>query len=75
VAAEGRLLQMMLFPDGKKAIFDSKRGIAELYDLARDPKENDNLAEGGNSPELSLLRAFFERHKNPAYERLPPFRP
>lgn len=75
VAAEGRLLQMMVFPDGKKAIFDSKRGLSELYDLTRDPKERDNLAEDDHSAELLLLRAYFDRHRNPVYDGLPPYRP
>lgn len=75
VAAEGRLLQMMLFPNRKKAIYDTKRGISELYDLARDPTESDNLAEDGSAHELVLLRAFFDAHKNPAYAGLPPYRP
>jgi arylsulfatase A-like enzyme len=75
IAAEGRLLQMVLFPDGKKAIFDSRRGIAELYDLKRDPTEANNLAENGNGPELSLLRAFFDLHKHPSYGRHAPYRP
>lgn len=75
VAAETRLIQMMVFPNGKKAIFDIRRGTYELYDLLEDPREKQNLAEDGSSDELRLLRAFFRQHQNPIYKRHAPYRP
>jgi arylsulfatase A-like enzyme len=74
IAAEGRLIQTMIFPDGKKAIYDQRRGTHELYDLAKDPKELENLAEDGSNEHSRLLRAFFQKHQHPIYPDRAPYR-
>ncbi len=76
IAAETRLKQAMITPDGMKVIVDTRRNTIELYDLTVDPGEQTNLAD--DHPErlaepLSRLRRFFEVHrlKKPGYE--PPY--
>lgn len=60
---ERRSHKAMLFPDGLKVM---KRGNAhELYDVIRDPEENDNLWEqmGEESARrLALLQAYVQTH-------------
>jgi arylsulfatase A-like enzyme len=72
VAESSRGLQAMVFPDGIKIILDRYKGTVEVYDLARDPRELDNLAdEGGTVVEqhIDVARAYFRvhEHRRPGY--------
>ena len=60
----GRRIQGLVFPDGYKAIIDLHRGLEELYDLNRDPRELRNIVDDDPSAEvrLALVRRFFEVH-------------
>jgi arylsulfatase A-like enzyme len=75
VASEGRLKQAMIFPDGIKVIYDTRKRTSEVYDLTRDPGEQDDLSddEAIASEPVARLRAFFEAHtlKRDGYE--PPY--
>jgi arylsulfatase A-like enzyme len=77
IAAEVRLMHMLIDPDGYKSIIDDRTHIGEVYDLHRDPGEHRNLNDGGAAPaaRLALLDAFFSAHRNqrPGYKL--PFRP
>ncbi|UQA60251.1 sulfatase [Polyangium aurulentum] len=76
IAAEGRLKQAIVFPDGVKVIRDQRKRTLEIYDLGRDPGEIDNLAlrSGEEASRVRLLRRFFGAHalRRPGYE--PPYR-
>jgi arylsulfatase A-like enzyme len=64
VAAEARLKQAMIFPNGMKIIYDTRTGSAELYDLRRDPDERHDLSgdSGKLRESLEELRSFFAIH-------------
>lgn len=58
--------QAMVFRDGLKIIRDNEHNLVELYDLNRDPKEDDSLAD--EKPELTASRlgtlaAFISAHQ------------
>jgi hypothetical protein len=72
VAESSRGLQSLTFPDGLKVILDRYQGTVEVYDLGRDPKELDNLADEGGpmvDQNVELTRAFFRahEHRRPGY--------
>jgi hypothetical protein len=73
----GRWQQAMIFPDRMKVIRDRRKGTFELYDLASDPKELDNLFDRAGVAEerADRLSAFFYVHtlRRPGYRV--PFRP
>jgi len=63
LAAEIGPMRAMLLPDGFKVIDDRRRGTEEIYDLARDPHETDNLRDRlghVNDARLDVLRTFFQ---------------
>ncbi len=62
---EGRLRRAMYTTDGLKVIEDSRRKTVEVYDLARDPGELDNLFDrdpARSEAAVAALRAFFAVH-------------
>jgi membrane-anchored protein YejM (alkaline phosphatase superfamily) len=66
IAAEGRLKQALVFPDGTKVIADERRKTLELYDLNRDPLELDNRVDEvdvATEPHVLAFRAFFDAHR------------
>jgi hypothetical protein len=73
--AEARLMQAYVTPNGLKLIFDPRRDRIELYDLARDPGELENLADREEllEPLLAELMQLREVHRlrREGYE--PPF--
>jgi Sulfatase len=76
--AECRLERSLLLPDGLKVIEDERRKVVEVYDLAADPGETQNLfdlAPARADPALATLRAFFQANtlRRPGYET--PFKP
>jgi hypothetical protein len=78
IIAEGRLRRALTLPDGRKVIEDPRRKVVEVYDLAADPGETQNLFEldpARADPAFAALRAFFAVHevKKEGYER--PFEP
>lgn len=77
IAAEVRLMHMLIDHDGYKSIIDDRTHIGEVYDLGQDPGEHRNLNDGSAPPaaRLALLDAFFSAHRNqrPGYKL--PFRP
>jgi arylsulfatase A-like enzyme len=63
--AETGLKQSMLFDDGYKVIRDLRRQTLELYNLAEDPGELNNLSDGidpDQDEHVLLLRSFFQVH-------------
>jgi arylsulfatase A-like enzyme len=77
--AEGRLRQA-LYQGDLKVIEDSRRKVVEVYDLAKDPNELDNLFDrdkARSEPALAALRAFFAVNalssRRPGYT--PPYKP
>ncbi len=75
VLAENRLQQAMFFPDGKKLIYDTRSHAAELYDLAVDPYELEDLSDDEEllQGRLDTLEAFFEVHRYDRDGYKPPF--
>jgi hypothetical protein len=64
-ADSGRRIQALIFPDGVKVIRDLTHRTTEVYDLARDPGELDNVLDGTSIPAeryVGALEAFFEAH-------------
>lgn len=58
--------QAMVFRDGLKVIRDTDHSLVELYDLNRDPKEDDSLADekpGLTARRLGTLAAFVNAHQ------------
>jgi arylsulfatase A-like enzyme len=73
--AEGRLRRALTTPDGLKVIRDLRREVVEVYDLARDPGELEDLAgDARGDRALARLDAFFAAHEargggyRPAYK-------
>jgi hypothetical protein len=66
ILAEGRLKQAMVLPNGLKLIRNQRENTFEIYDLAKDPKELDNLYDkmGNRGPlEMQKLVQFFQTHQ------------
>jgi arylsulfatase A-like enzyme len=77
IVAEARLKRAMVFPDGVKIIHDTRMRTVQLYDLRKDPKEEDNLFDGDSDDarrRLGLLKRLFDAHAldRPGYR--PPYR-
>jgi arylsulfatase A-like enzyme len=73
IAAEARLKQSMILPDGFKVIYDTQTHVVEIYDIAHDPKEEYNLYREGDpvsAQRLGVLTAFFEAQtlRRPGYK-------
>ncbi len=72
IVAEARLKRAMVLSNGLKIVQDSRKLGVELYDLARDAKEEhnvfDDVPDGRKS--LGVLGAFFDEHtlRRPGYE-------
>ncbi len=67
IAAERSGTRTMVFGD-RKVIVDREHGRAEIYDLAADPEEANNLADsmGNEGDDLAeLVRLFFDTHSIP----------
>lgn len=65
IVAETRLKQAMLFGDGYKVIRDLRRDTLELYDLAADPGELNNLSDNIDpdaEEHVLIMRSFFQVH-------------
>jgi arylsulfatase A-like enzyme len=65
IVAETGLKQAMLFDDGYKVIRDLRRKTLELYNLAEDPGELNNLSDAVDPDQdehVLLLRSFFQVH-------------
>jgi arylsulfatase A-like enzyme len=75
IAAETRLRQTLVFPEGIKAIKDQLSGAREVYDLNTDPLELRNIVDHTDRKYQDMLDVFFAVHKNPMYERTAPYRP
>ena len=73
IVAEARLKRAIVTPDGFKVIRDPLAHSIEIFDLNRDPKEENNLYDEGSprSAELlGVLDAFFQAStlKRPGYK-------
>ena len=73
IVAEARLKRSMVLPDGFKVIYDTQTHVVEIYDLAKDPGEENNLYREGDAlsaERLGVLTQFFDIHtlKRPGYE-------
>lgn len=73
IVAEARLKQAMVMPDGIKVIYDTQTHVVEIYDLNKDPHEENNLYREGDpvsAERLGAVTAFFETHtlKRPGYK-------
>ena len=75
VAAEARLKQAMIFPDGMKLIYDTRTDSSELYDLRRDPNERHDISDDREklSKYLEAHKAFFAIHTLRRNGYKPPF--
>lgn len=75
VAAENRLQQALVLPNGLKVIYDTRTKASELYDLSKDPGETRDLSGDAELLEepLATLHAFFEAHRYRADGYQPPF--
>lgn len=65
IVAETGLKQAMLFDDGYKVIRDLRRQTLEVYNLAEDPGELNNLSDDidpDQDEHVLLLRSFFQVH-------------
>jgi hypothetical protein len=51
------------YEGSRKIIWDKKKKTVEMFDLAQDPDERDNIADGGGDQMLSRLAAFRETHR------------
>lgn len=70
IVAEARLKRAMVMPDGLKIVHDTRNHTVELYDLARDPGELEDLYEEDRDEErLLVLTSFFAAHalQRPGY--------
>lgn len=76
VADSGRLVQAMLFPDGRKAIRDKQLHTYQLYDLTTDPGERTNLITKKSRSEsgTDVLDEFFRVHTLARDDYAPPWR-
>jgi len=75
IAAENRLQQTLILPNGLKVIYDTRTKSSELYDLKQDPGETRDLSGNAELLEepLATLRAFFEAHRYKAPGYQPPY--
>lgn len=75
IAAETRLRQTIVFPDGIKAIKDQLSGAREVYDLNNDPLELRNIIDDVDRKYQDRLDVFFRVHRHPMYTDHAPYRP
>jgi len=73
IVAEARLKRSMILPDGFKVIYDTLTQVVEIYDIANDPKEENNLYREGDplsAERLGALNSFFEAQtlRRPGYK-------
>lgn len=73
----GRRIQAMVFPDNIKVIHDLNTESIEVYDMTKDPGEQEDLADDprfGAGEHVQALKAFFDTHtlRKPGYT--PPWR-
>lgn len=75
IAAENRLQQTLVLPNGLKVIHDTRTKSSELYDLKQDPGEIRDLSGNAELLEepLATLHAFFEAHRYKAPGYQPPY--
>jgi len=75
IAAENRLQQTLILPNGLKVIYDTRTKSSELYDLTQDPGETRDLSGNAELLEepLATLQAFFEAHRYKAPGYKPPY--
>ncbi len=77
IAAEGRLKQAMVFPNGTKVVVDQRKKTVEVYDLTSDPGEEKNLSDDidlSTSNEYRMLQQFFDVHTLEREGYSPPYR-
>jgi arylsulfatase A-like enzyme len=60
--AEARLMRSLVTPEGMKIIHDTRAETAEVFDLRRDPREENNLYGKNGDDLLGVVRAFFYVH-------------
>jgi hypothetical protein len=70
ILAEARLQRALVTPEGMKVIYDTRSQTVEIFDLNRDPKEEQNLFGISGDDSLGELRTFFQVHtlRRPGYE-------
>lgn len=75
VLGEARLTRTLVMPNGLKVIYDIRTRQVELYDLAKDPRELQDLSDDRDLIEepLGLLQRFFEVHGYHENGYSPPF--
>lgn len=78
ILAEGRLKQVLVYPDNTKVIRDQRRGTLEIYNLDKDRGELRNLhgelADRG-AGRAALLKTFFNVHALRRRGYSAPYRP
>ncbi|APR88170.1 Choline-sulfatase [Minicystis rosea] len=75
-ADSGRLIQAYIFDDNLKIIRNNRNHTAELYDLAKDPGETQNIFDVTPDAQdrLALVSAFFEANAFRKKGYSPPYR-
>lgn len=73
IVAEARLKRAIVTTDGKKIIHDTRSRSVELYDLKKDPKEENNVYDEDSAEAVEMLgrvKRFFAAHtlKKPGYK-------
>ncbi|MFT3765999.1 MAG: sulfatase-like hydrolase/transferase [Minicystis sp.] len=75
-ADSGRLIQAYIFADDVKIIRNNRNHTVELYDLAKDPGETQNLFDSAPDAQqrLAMISAFFEANAFRMKGYAPPYR-